>query len=87
MNPGIIQPFGCKNCAHRQISNGQMVCAFNPPAAHPALSMNDKGQPVVLGWVSAFPSVTPQMKCGQHKFVAAYNDIPDAGGAPVKLVG
>ena len=75
--PAIINKLSCRNCAHRHIQGGGMVCRLNPPVPLPHYKQDEEsGVLVVYGCVSAFPSVTPDIKCGQHKFVAIYDDMP-----------
>lgn len=61
----------CGNCAHSFIEGGTMFCALNPPSTFPivVMGMAPNGQPManVAAWVSNFPSVDPERKCGQHK--------------------
>jgi hypothetical protein len=50
-------------------SHRSYFCAFNPPATYPVF----KTDPLTLditgcvGWVSSFPSVTPEDKCGKYQ--------------------
>ena len=72
MSSKIIGAATCGNCAHSIVEGGKMLCAFNPPTNAPVyvVTMDDKTQklePNVLGWVSAYPAVNPDRKCGQHK--------------------
>lgn len=61
----------CGNCAHSIIENGHMLCTFNPPSTAPIVVVaslpNGQLTPNVLGWLSNFPTVNPERKCGQHK--------------------
>lgn len=76
MNAPIISKLSCRNCAHRHIQGGGMVCRLNPPVPLPSYQPGENGALLVIGCVSAFPSVTADVKCGQHKFVAIYDDMP-----------
>jgi hypothetical protein len=72
MSNKIIGAAACGNCAHSIVEGGKMLCALNPPTntAIFVVTMDDKTQqliPNVLGWVSAYPAVNPERKCGQHK--------------------
>ena len=78
MNVALIKKYGCKNCAHRVIQNRAMACSFNPPTAFPIMVADEKtGGPNVVGWVSSFPPVSPDLKCGKHQFVATYDNLTD----------
>lgn len=48
-----------------------MFCALNPPSTAPIVVVanlpNGQLSPNVLAWVSSFPTVNPERKCGQHR--------------------
>ena len=63
----IIKPHGCKSCSHSTTSNGQLVCAINPPTAAPVFKIEENGVMRPVGWTSSFPPVAPDLKCGQWR--------------------
>lgn len=82
----IIHKHSCRNCAYRHSEGHGMVCRLNPPVPLPSYRPGPDGTLLVVGCVSAFPSVTPDIKCGQHKFLAIYDDVP-VRAAPVRVAG
>lgn len=80
MNPTILGQNNCGNCAHHGAQNGQMVCQFNPPTAHPVIAYVEittmpKGisgpesrayEPQPRGFISAWPPVAPDAKCSHY---------------------
>lgn len=65
----------CSNCMHSLIERvgeaESMFCTLNPPTTVPIVVVITlpTGQmvPNVLGWVSNYPTVHPEKKCGQYK--------------------
>ena len=69
MNIPMIKAEGCKNCKHRIEENGQLFCAFYPPTAAAIITPPARGNEAAgpgIGWVSSFPPVPPDLKCGQY---------------------
>ena len=63
----IIKPHGCKSCGHSVAQQNQLACTLNPPTAAPVFQMTQEGIMHPVGWVSSFPPVAPDLKCGQWK--------------------
>jgi hypothetical protein len=74
----------CGNCAHSIVEGGAMYCTLNPPSTAPIVVVaslpNGQLAPNVFGWVSSFPTVNPERKCGQHKRQLAMIEGDALGG-------